>query len=168
MALSKDLLRVCEVNRIMLDHLDFHCDLEVDEELIEPAMPRRIIKDLWLQAIGVQSYLWLVQRIHQGLARATNSTTHWEEWNGLPIHRLAIFLQYLRTNGFHKSVGTQFFIKVDQSVVTRTVNSVSRIVASLWSKYVTFPTIEEGNQITKAIYEDTGIPGVIGIIGGLH
>ena len=46
MALSKDLLRVCEVNRIMLDHLDFHCDLEVDEELIEPAeIPRRIIKD---------------------------------------------------------------------------------------------------------------------------
>ena len=43
MALSKDLLCVCEVNRIMLDHLDFHCDLEVDEELIEPAeIPRRI------------------------------------------------------------------------------------------------------------------------------
>ena len=68
MALSKDLLRVCEVNRIMLDHLDFHCDLEVDEELIEPdEIPRKIIKDRLnpsdLKAIGVQSYLWLVGRI---------------------------------------------------------------------------------------------------------
>ena len=46
MALSKDLLRVCEVNRIMKDHLDFMCDVEIDEVSIEPAeLPRRIFKD---------------------------------------------------------------------------------------------------------------------------
>ena len=68
----------------------------------------------------------------------------------LPIHRLAIFLQYLCTNGFHKSVATVFFTRVSQSLVTKTVNSVSRVVASFRSKYVVFPVKEEGNKITAS------------------
>ena len=30
--------------------------------------------------------------------------------NLLPIHRLAIFLQFHHTNGFYKRVGTQFYL----------------------------------------------------------
>ena len=176
MSLSKELLRVCEVNRIMMSHLDFHIDLEVDEELIEPAeLPRRIIKDRLnpfdLRPLEFRVIFGLTKEFFKELLdllipqlTRKNET---DRGNLLPIHRLAIFLQYLRTNGFHKSVSTQFFIRVDKSVVTRTVNSVSRIVASLRSKYVTFPTIEEGNQISEAIYKDTGFPGVIGIIDGV-
>ena len=35
--------------------------------------------------------------------------------NLLPNNRLAIFLQFLRTNGFHKSVRSQYFVRVSQS-----------------------------------------------------
>ena len=46
MSLSKELLRVCEANRIRMDHLDFVIDVEVAESIMEPArLPRRIFKD---------------------------------------------------------------------------------------------------------------------------
>jgi len=38
MASLKELLHVCEVNRIMEDHLDNFCDVKIDEESIEPAI----------------------------------------------------------------------------------------------------------------------------------
>ena len=46
MALSREYHRVSEMNRIMRDHLDFLCDVEIEEELTEPAaLPKRIIRD---------------------------------------------------------------------------------------------------------------------------
>ena len=38
MASLKELLHVCEVNRIREDHLDNFCDVKIDEESIEPAI----------------------------------------------------------------------------------------------------------------------------------
>ena len=46
MSLSKELLRVCEANRIRREHLDFVVDVEIAESILEPAeLPRRIFKD---------------------------------------------------------------------------------------------------------------------------
>ena len=88
--------------------------------------------------------------------------------NLLPIHKLAIFLQYLRTNGFHKSVAAVFFTRVSQALVTITINSVSRVVASFRSKYVVFPDEEEGNRIAASFFEETKFPGIVGVIDGVH
>ena len=77
----------------------------------------------------------------------------------LPIHRLCIFLQFLRTNSFHKSVGSQHHIRVNQSVVTRTVNHIASIISQLVPQYVKFPSMDEANKISQEIFDDTGFPG---------
>ena len=72
MALSREYHRVSEMNRIMRDHLDFLCDVEIEEELTEPAaLPKRIIRDRMnpqeLRPFrGVHSDLWYVQGVLQG------------------------------------------------------------------------------------------------------
>jgi hypothetical protein len=49
----------------------------------------------------------------------------------LPIHKLAIFLQFLRTNSFHKSVGSQHHIRVVKSAACVHINNVAKIIAGL-------------------------------------
>ena len=160
----------------MRDRLDFICDVEVDESMYEPAeLPRRVIKDRFNPfdmrplefrvrfGMSKEFFKTLLDMLTPQLSGKNQNDTG----NLLPIHRLAIFLQFLRTNGFYKSVGTQFYLRVDKAVVSRTVNSMSRIVASLRSKYVEFPDIEEGNKIANSLYEETGFPGIVGIIDGV-
>jgi hypothetical protein len=86
----------------------------------------------------------------------------------LPIHKFAIFLQFLRTNSFHKSVGSQHHVRVAKSVVCTNVNNVAKIVAGLVSEVVKFPDIEESKHIANEIFQMTGFPGAIGIIDGTH
>jgi hypothetical protein len=86
----------------------------------------------------------------------------------LPIHKLAIFLQFLRTNSFHKSVGSQHHIRVAKSVVCTNVNNVAKIIASLVPEVVKFPDVEECKHIANEIFQLTGFPGAIGIIDGTH
>ena len=92
MSLFRDLLRVSEINRIMRDRLDFICDVEIDESLIEPAE---------LNPLDMRP---LEFRVSFGMSKEFFKKPL------LPIHRLAIFLQFLHTNGFYKSVGTQFYL----------------------------------------------------------
>ena len=153
----------------MKDYRDFMCDVEIDELSIEPAaLPRRVFEDRmnpfdmrpheFRVTLGMSKEFFkdLLDMLTPQLIRKRQNDCG----NLLPIHRLTIFLQFLRTNGFHKSVGSQFFIRVTQSMVTTTVNSLSRVVASLKSEYVQFPDMEEGKKISQAIFEDTGFPGV--------
>jgi hypothetical protein len=86
----------------------------------------------------------------------------------LPIHKFAIFLQFLRTNSFHKSVGSQHHVRVAKSVVCTNVNNVAKIIAGLVSEVVKFPDIEESKHIANEIFQRTGFPGAIGIIDGTH
>jgi hypothetical protein len=56
--------------------------------------------------------------------------------NLLPIHKFAIFLQFLRTNAFQKSVGSQHHIRVAASAACKHVNSVAKILARLVPKVI--------------------------------
>ena len=62
MALSKELLRVCEVNRIMKDYFDFMCDVETDELSTETvALPlRRQNEPIWHEASWVQMLFTMI------------------------------------------------------------------------------------------------------------
>ena len=155
MALSREYHRVSEMNRIMRDHLDFLCNVEIEEELTEPdALPKRIIRDrmnpLELRPLEFRVTFGMSKEFFKDLLdllkpQLTREQQH-NEGNLQPIHRLAIFLQFLCTNRFHKSVASQ-------STVTITVNSVSRVVATLKSKYVQCPDMEEGNRIAKSLFD---------------
>ena len=58
MSLSKELLRVCEANRIRREHLDFVVDVEIAESILEPAeLPRRIFKDR-MNPLESQKRVW--------------------------------------------------------------------------------------------------------------
>ena len=119
MSLFRDLLRVSEINRIMRDRLDFICDVEIDESLIEPAelnpLDMRPLEFRVSFGMSKEFFKTLLDMLTPQLARKNQNDTG----NLLPIHRLAIFLQFLRTNGFYKSVGTQFYLRVDKAVVSR-------------------------------------------------
>ena len=146
----------------MRDHLDFLCNVEIEEELTEPAaLPKRIIRDrmnpLELRPLEFRVTFGMSKEFFKDLLdllkpQLTREQQH-NEGNLQPIHRLAIFLQFLCTNRFHKSVASQFYLRVSQSTVTITVNSVSRVVASLKSKYVQLPDMEEGNRIAKSLFD---------------
>ena len=47
------------------------------------------------------------------------------------IHRVFIFLQFMRTNEFQRAVGTQSFLRVSQTVVCKTVNKVASILVGM-------------------------------------
>jgi hypothetical protein len=85
-----------------------------------------------------------------------------------PLHRFVIFLQFLRTNEFQRAVGTQHFIRVSQSQVSKTVKEVSELLAERVPEFVQLPSVEEGRHIAEEFYAQTGMPGVIGVIDGTH
>ena len=48
-----------------------------------------------------------------------------------PPQKLAIFLDFARTNGYHRSVSTAEFNRISQSHATRIINHVARSIAGL-------------------------------------
>ena len=48
-----------------------------------------------------------------------------------PVLKLAIFLDFLRTNTFHRVIGTQHHNRVSQGTATVVINQVSKIIAKL-------------------------------------
>jgi hypothetical protein len=84
------------------------------------------------------------------------------------MHRFLIYLQFMRTNSFQRAVGTQYFIRVSQSIVCLTVNEVAGLLAARVSEFVQFPSEEESQHIAEEIYLETGMPGVIGVADGTH
>jgi hypothetical protein len=64
-------------------------------------------------------------------APALRRTREGENPTVLPaMHRFVVFLQFLRTNEFQRAVGTQFFLRVSQSLVSKTVKEVAEIMAA--------------------------------------
>jgi len=78
------------------------------------------------------------------------------------------FLDFLRTNSFHRSVGTQNHNRVTQSTCCKIVNTVSRIFARLQQDFVKWPSSEESDHISTEFFQKTGMPYVHGIIDGTH
>jgi hypothetical protein len=54
----------------------------------------------------------------------------------LPINKLCIFLQFLRTNSFHKSVASQHHIRVAPSAACKNINFVAEILSGLVPKVI--------------------------------
>ena len=46
-----------------------------------------------------------------------------------PVTKLAIYLDYIRTNGFHRTIGKSCWAQVDQKTATYTINKVAKIFA---------------------------------------
>jgi hypothetical protein len=46
-----------------------------------------------------------------------------------PVQKLCIFLDFLRTNSFHRTVGTQHHVRVHQSKACRIINYVAECLA---------------------------------------
>ena len=85
-----------------------------------------------------------------------------------PVLKLGIFIDFLRTNSFHRVVGTQMHIRVRQSTVCKVVNELSRVVASFQNDYVQMPSKEEASEIAAHFLKKTGFPFVQGVIDGTH
>ena len=178
MSMSKELLHISTTTRMIGDHMRFLHDFEEDEIRYghaELPRPRLHLKDrqnpLTMRPNVFRSVFGMSREAFKELLSLLEPQLKGERdgWKGnlLPIHRLCIFLQFLRTNSFHKSVGSQHHIRVDQALVTRTVNYIAKIISQLVPKYVKFPSVEEGNTISQEIFDDTGFPGCIGIIDGV-
>ena len=94
----------------MRDQLDFTCDVEIDESLIEPAelnpLDMRPLEFRVSFGMSKEFFKTLLDMLTPQLARKNQNDTG----NLLPIHRLAIFLQFHHTNGFYKSVGTKIYL----------------------------------------------------------
>ena len=135
MSSSKELLRISRTTRIISDHLNFLHELEEKETKYGPSeLPRPRLKDRQnplemrpldfriIFGMSREAFKELLSMIEPQLRRERDG----RNGNLLPINRLSIYLQFLRTNSFHKSVATQHHIRVDQALVTRTVNQTSR------------------------------------------
>jgi hypothetical protein len=64
----------------------------------------------------------------------------------LPIHKFCIFLQFMRTNSFQKSVGSQHHIRVAASAACNNINFVAKILAGLVPKVLT----EESTKLNQS------------------
>ena len=91
-----------------------------------------------------------------------------------PVHlppslKLSTFLQFLRTNSFHRAVGSQKGINISQAAACKTVNRVAKIFSLKQKQFIQFPTIQESQNIALEIYQEFKFPPVItGIIDCTH
>ena len=85
-----------------------------------------------------------------------------------PIQKICIFLDFLRTNSFHRTIGTQSHNRISQSTCCKVVNAVSQIFANLQPEFVKWPTVEESSHISTEFFQKTGMPFVQGLIDGTH
>ena len=65
------------------------------------------------------------------------------------LFKLTTFLQYLRSNGFCRSVGSQCFVQMSEAGVNQIVNAVAVKLANYSSKFIQFPDINEQKAIAN-------------------
>ena len=81
-----------------------------------------------------------------------------------PIQKICIFLDFVRTNSFHRTIGTQSHNRISQSTCCKVVNAVSQIFANLQPEFVKWPTVKESSHISTEFFQKTGMPFVQGLI----
>lgn len=78
--------------------------------------------------MGKEPFLRIFAKVSSQLERPREASTP----TVIPaLWRFLIFLQFMRTNGFQRAVGTQHVIRVSQPVVCKTVNEVAKIIADM-------------------------------------
>ena len=71
-----------------------------------------------------------------------------------PPQKLAIFLDFARTNGYHRSVSTAEFNRISQPHATKIINHVAHSIAGLrervGKKIITLIRFRTGNNLSKS------------------
>lgn len=107
----------------------------------------------------------------------------------LPIQRLALFIAYLRSDIFFRSIAEQFFVRSSVSTAHRVVFQVARVIHSARAEYFTLPgkdfnlkieinckhhesfcfaDLNEQEAICREFFRISGIPSVVGAVDGTH
>jgi hypothetical protein len=76
------------------------------------------------------SFLRIFEEIQDDITREENETVHAFP----PLLRFVIFMQYVRTNSFHRAVATQTSVGASRSAVTKTIANVAAILAKRLQK----------------------------------
>ncbi|XP_059097976.1 putative nuclease HARBI1 isoform X2 [Tigriopus californicus] len=86
----------------------------------------------------------------------------------MPLEKLLITLEFLRTNGFHRSVGMQWYVLRSPSAVCTTANTVAHAIARRRNDFVRLPSREEEDEIAQDFFVQHHFPCVRGLIDGTH
>ena len=105
-------------------------------------------------AFSKNAFLMILDIFKDKLAKHTSN-----KYNISPLLRLTVFLQYMRSNEFYRSVSTQGIIQLPKSEVGIIVNEVAIAIASYSSTYIKVPSPEEQIIISSRIMEKYDFPG---------
>ncbi|XP_048756388.2 putative nuclease HARBI1 [Ostrea edulis] len=83
-----------------------------------------------------------------------------------PLNQLLVALRFYATRSFLRVSGD--LSGVHESPASRIVTRVSRALASLYKNYVTFPTGNKLLETQRNFMQQSGIPGIIGVIDCTH
>lgn len=83
-----------------------------------------------------------------------------------PLNQLLVALRFYATGSFLRVSGD--LSGVHESPASRIVTRVSRALASLYKNYVTFPTGNKLLETQRNFMQQSGIPGIIGVIDCTH
>jgi len=86
----------------------------------------------------------------------------------LPVHKLCVFLEFMRRGSHQVAVGGQMHIQLSQPHACRVINTVAECLAALRYEFITFPGIEEGRIIAEEFRQRHKIPGCVGVVDGCH
>lgn len=83
-----------------------------------------------------------------------------------PLNQLLITLRYYATGNFLSVNGDLF--GVHKCTVSRVIKKVSRAIASLYKYHIKFPAGNRILDVQRAFMQQSGIPGVVGLIDCTH
>uniref|UniRef100_A0A6P7GWI4 Nuclease HARBI1 n=1 Tax=Diabrotica virgifera virgifera TaxID=50390 RepID=A0A6P7GWI4_DIAVI len=89
----------------------------------------------------------------------------------IPIHlKVLCALHFYAHGSYQKSVGQDFLLGMSQSVVSRCIGEISRVLSThLSRRYIIFPTtIVAKMSVARGFMEKFTFPGVVGCIDGTH
>lgn len=89
--------------------------------------------------------------------------------SALPCHiKVLSALRFFATGSFQRAVGQDTLSSLSQTSVSRCVTEISIALNRIAHRYVKFPTRDEFPAIKAKFYEQSGFPGVIGLVDGTH
>ena len=86
--------------------------------------------------------------------------------NHPPMLQFIVFMQYVKSNEFLRSVTTQNIVQLPISTVGEIVNNVATDIASFSQEYIAYPSQQEQNVIAARMLEKYGMPGCPSIMDG--
>lgn len=89
----------------------------------------------------------------------------------IPFHfQVLSVLHFLASGSYQRGIGTDGFIMISQTMVSRFIKKLCKIITTKLSpKYVQFPNNEEEASVVKnQFFASTQLPGIVGLIDGTH